>query len=133
MEDALNYGIQCISDRVVSANDAVMFDIDDTLIYADFFGTPIPAMITLFHACKSRGYKMVIITARPEYPSNVLFTKEELSMNGIYYDELYFTPPENKNAIKRLTGYKYVLSVGDKMTDIGESEYFIKLPSIIHK
>ena len=104
----MNYGIWCLSDRAVSANEAVMFDIDDTLIYADKAGTPIPEMITLFHACKSRGYKMVIITARPEYPSNVLFTKEELSMNGIYYDELYFTPPENKNAIKRFTGYKNI-------------------------
>ena len=63
MDTLKERGIQYISGRVIGQNDAVMFDIDDTLIYTD--GTPIKPMIELLYIARHLGYKIIIITARP--------------------------------------------------------------------
>ena len=127
MEKALTFGLSCVSERVVAENDAVMFDIDDTLLKKD--ETPIPEMIYLFRVCKSLGYKMVIITARPYYEENIINTKNQLIKNGIITDKLVFTDMEKKTKAKELLEYNFVLSVGDQYTDLGGSDHSIKLPS----
>ena len=127
MEKALTFGLGCISERVISENDAVMFDIDDTLLKTD--GTPIPEMIYLFQTCKSLGYKMVIITARPYYQENIIHTKDQLLKNNIFTDKLVFTDPEKKTKAKTLLEYNFILSVGDQYTDLEGSDHSIKLPS----
>jgi hypothetical protein len=48
-------------------------------------------------------------------------------MYGIYYDELHLVPAKKKGERKRMTGYNYVLSVGDHDTDLTDSEYVIKI------
>jgi hydroxymethylpyrimidine pyrophosphatase-like HAD family hydrolase len=107
--------------------EAVMFDIDDTLIKTRN-GKPIPEMVELLTRCKMVGYRVVIITARPWYESNVERTKRELERNGIQYDEIYFSKPQDKTLVKKQLmkkGYKFLLSVGDQPTDLTDSTNYI--------
>lgn len=110
--------------------DAVMFDIDDTLIKTD--GTPIPQIIDLLRRSKMAGYRVVIITARPGYPENVMWTKRQLASKGITYDELYFCPPHMKSLVKRRLGYNFLLSVGDQPTDLTDSQNYINTSIFSH-
>ena len=52
-----------LKNRVVGEKDAVMFDIDDTLIFTN--GNANVPIIKLLHYAKYLGYKIIIITARP--------------------------------------------------------------------
>jgi hypothetical protein len=114
-----------LKNRYIHSNDAVMFDIDNTLIFTN--GTPNRLAIELLKDCVKLGYKIIIMTARPNIPGIMAFTKYQLRTYGIYYDELYITPAHNKGNLKRYTGYNYVLSVGDMHTDLTNSEYSIKI------
>ena len=128
---ARKLGTDCIMYRKRAQGDAVMFDIDDTLLHAN--GTPIPDMISLLRICKYHGYYIVIITARPSHEMNRMRTREELISNGIFPDVVYFAPAEEKTACKRQTNLHYVLSVGDMKTDLHGGDYFIKLPDVDDK
>ena len=131
MNNALEHGIRYITSRTVNKNDAVMFDIDDTLIR--FNGISIPEMISLFHICKAKKYKMIIITARPHHDENIEYTQNQLLNNGIVADKLVFSKPELKTLTKQLLGHTFILSVGDQYTDLGGSLNWIKLPDMIDK
>jgi hypothetical protein len=123
---AKQLGIEYVRNRTVGENDAVMFDIDETLFQSN--GEPIQDVIDLFHECDRLGYRIIIITARPDYAVNHHYTQVQLTSYGLYPHEVYFVPPEDKDAIKDQTGLHYVLSVGDLCTDLGRSDAFIKLP-----
>jgi len=124
---AKKLGVKCVSNRTVTQKDAVMFDIDETLIHVN--GKPIKEMISLIQTCMRLGYLIIIITARPDYLVNHTHTQIQLAKFNIPYNEVYFVPAEKKSATKKATGYRYVLSVGDMDTDIGHSDNFIKLPN----
>ena len=113
-----------ITRRIVKPNDCVMFDIDDTLIKVD--GTPISKIINLLRICQILGYKIVIITARPYYPENTQWTKQQLAQLGITYDLLAYAAPQHKTTTKKHLmkerGWNFVLSVGDLDTDLTDSE-----------
>jgi hypothetical protein len=111
--------------RRVLRNDAVMFDIDNTLIFTN--GRANMPIIKLLKDCKRRGYKVVIITARPQIPGVLQMTKLQLYAYNIPYDELYMTPAHNKGNLKVQTGYNYILSVGDMDTDLTHTKYAIKI------
>ncbi|MFZ4599756.1 MAG: HAD hydrolase family protein [Terrimicrobiaceae bacterium] len=123
---AKELGVKCVSQRIVQDDDAVMFDIDETLIHVD--GSPIEEMISLFKLCKVLGYKTIIITARPDFAVIQCQTVLQLSSLGIFPTHTYHVPPQFKTQVKEQSGYNYVLSVGDLYTDLYGSEYFIKLP-----
>lgn len=123
---AKQLGLACVSGRTVKPRDAVMFDMDETLVHEN--GTPIPDMIALFKTCKKLGYKVIIITGRPDYAVNHHFTLTQLVKYKLFPDEVYFIPPMEKTRIKKQTGLHYILSVGDQHTDLYGSDYFIKLP-----
>ena len=106
-------------------NDAVMFDIDDTLINSSN-GSINFEILNILNRAKKLGYKIVIITARS--PSSAQYTSMQLGMAGIYYDLLIFSPPHLKGQAKRSTGHRYVLSVGDLPTDCTDSIFSFKLP-----
>ena len=108
-------------------NDAVMFDIDDTLIWTN--GEPNIPIIQLLHRMRGLGYKIVIITARPGFDFAVQMTQRQLANHGIVYDYLGFTSAETKTLMKRRLGYNYVLSVGDMPTDWTDSKYYINTSS----
>ena len=123
---AKHVGTQYMRNRTVRENEAVMFDIDETLFQSD--GSPIRDVIDLFHECTNLGYRIIIITARPDCKYSHEYTREQLTSNGLFPHEVYFVPADQKDAIKQQTGLHYVLSVGDLCTDLGHSDAFIKLP-----
>ena len=116
---------------VTGPDDAVMFDIDDTLIETST-GKVIRDIYDLYKNAQKKGYRMIIITARPGFYKNVLWTRDQLRNIDISYDELVFTPPLGKSLYKRASNYNYVLSVGDMDTDLTDSKYSIKVSSVHH-
>ena len=114
-----------LKNRVVGEKDAVMFDIDDTLIFTN--GNANVPIIKLLHYAKQLGYKIIIITARPAMKWNVEFTQYQLKQYGIPNDQLVLTPAHNKGIIKRRSGLNYVLSVGDMDTDLTDTQYAMKI------
>ena len=112
-----------VLNRRVGPRDAVMFDIDDTLIWTD--GTPNKPIIQLLHRVRALGYKIVIITARPGLHFVVQWTRQQLANHGIIYDYLGFTSASTKTLMKKQLGYNFILSVGDLPTDWTDSPYYI--------
>lgn len=107
--------------------DAIMFDIDDTLIKVSD-GKVIQPMVDLIRRSKMAGYTIIIITARPWYPDNIRYTKRQLATKGITYDQLHFCYPQDKTILKKTLinrGYRFVLSVGDQPTDLTDSDNYI--------
>ena len=131
MTIAKTLGISCITGRVIAETDAVMFDIDETLIHVD--GTPIIEMISLLNKCRDMGYNVIIITARPDHTAIHAYTRLQLVSYGIFPHAVYFAPPGEKTKVKKQTGLRYLLSVGDLETDLGGSDYWIKLPDETNK
>lgn len=111
---------------MIGPNDAVMFDIDDTLI-ASGTGKRIEPVYKIYQQVKRDGYKIVIVTARPAFAMNMEWTRSQLLTNGITYDELVFASAENKGFYKRQSKYNFILSVGDMDTDLTDSQYSIKI------
>lgn len=109
-------------------SDAVMFDIDDTLIDSDSKEI-IYTIYNILKFANKLGYIIVIITARPSRKSVKDYTRDELRDNGIFWDRLFFASPRRKDEVKKNLGYRFVLSVGDRMTDLTRSEYILKLPA----
>ena len=116
------WALRCLTDHPVRPREAVMFDIDDTLITRN--GKPMRDTIQLLEYCKMLGYKVVLMTARPSTP----FTKGQLRELRIPYDYLMFVPAREKTRVKKQLKLKFIMSVGDKVTDLGGSSYWIKLP-----
>jgi|TARA_R110002072_G_scaffold26641_1_gene87850 ribonucleotide monophosphatase NagD (HAD superfamily) len=105
--------------------DAVMFDIDDTLIRSGD-KSPIKDTFKILRLARTFGYKIIIMTARP--PEAREYTEEQLRDYGISWDRLYLVPASKKGETKRKTGLRFVLSVGDLDTDCTDSIYKLKLP-----
>lgn len=114
-----------LRNRKVMENDAVMFDIDDTLIFTN--GQANIPVIRLLYDAMQLGYKIIIITARPAFPITLAFTKAQLKRYKIPYTRLYLTPAQNKGNLKRMTKLNYVLSVGDQPTDLTDTMYALKI------
>jgi len=119
-----------IERKVVGPNDAVMFDIDDTLLYVS--GRPIVPMIKLLWDAQAMGYKVVIITARPRLEPVIQWTMQQLKDNGITYDKLGFTSADTKILMKQKLGYNFVLSVGDQETDLTGSTHWLNTSNFSH-
>ena len=132
MDDVKSVAMSFLSSRVREPNDAVMFDIDDTLLrlrppnYATIY--PIREMISLYKFAEMIGYKMVIITARPYSEENGLWSYRQLLEIGINPYTIYYAPPLEKGNYKNAIGLNFVLSVGDQWTDLTDTEKWIKLP-----
>tara|TARA_B100000073_G_scaffold347743_1_gene363138 strand:+ start:1848 stop:2213 length:366 start_codon:yes stop_codon:yes gene_type:complete len=116
---------EVLKNRVIGEKDAVMFDIDDTLIFTS--GVANVEMIQLLYYARNLGYKIVIITARPTNELTARITKIQLQKYKIPYDFLYITPAENKGNVKVQTGLNYILSVGDQETDLTNTLHAIKI------
>lgn len=112
--------------RPVGPLDAVMFDIDDTLIYSST-GKRIESVYKIYTNIKNAGYKIIIVTARPYFEENVAWTKKQLFDNNIIYHGLVFASPENKGRYKKESDYNFILSVGDMDTDLTDSTYSLKI------
>ena len=105
---------------------AVVFDIDDTLISTKT-GMCISNVCNLYHHCRQKGYSIYIITARGGTQDGMNFTMRQLQQCGINgYKKVFFRPPYDlniplykKNARKSISE-TVVMSVGDQPWDIGE-------------
>jgi hydroxymethylpyrimidine pyrophosphatase-like HAD family hydrolase len=131
MNTAKFIGLKYLRNRPIKRGDTVMFDIDNTLLDRET-GKPFQPMIDLLHSARRLGYKIAIITARPDYYENQVYTSNELKNLGISYNTLGYSPAEkktdSKKYLKRNNEYNFVLSVGDYWTDLTDSEEWIKLP-----
>ena len=114
-----------LAERDVLENDAVMFDIDDTLIFSD--GRKNTPVLNLLEYARELKYKIVLVTARHGYEATVERTKLELADANISYDILAFAAAEDKTLYKKLSPYTYILSVGDMFTDLTDSMYYLKI------
>lgn len=117
-----------LAGRVVGQKDAVMFDIDDTL-WSPGNGMTIGPMLDILYTARMLGYIIVIITARPGEEENQRWTVSQLHQMGVVPDHLVFAPPGMKDTVKKATKLTYVMSVGDQWTDLGLSEFWVKLPA----
>jgi hypothetical protein len=110
-----------------SPNSVIVYDIDNTLIHDS--GYPITPIIDTYLYAKARGFKPVIMTARPGTPENIERTKKQLQFYGISdYLCMYFRPvdkldPYRYKLLARENihdrGYKVVMSIGDMPWDMG--------------
>ena len=123
MESAYLFGVDVLQNRIMNDRDAVMFDIDDTLISSD--GTPIQLMIDLAREAKELGYQVILMTARPAYENNIVWTLEQLKILEIPYSVLYFCNPLAKGHLKMKLGLNFILSVGDLETDLTNTDHWI--------
>lgn len=130
MDSLRRAGLEYLMYRPVGENDAVMFDIDDTLFRLT--GAPIEQMVKLLWDAQAAGYKVVIITARPRLEPVIQWTMDQLSSYGITYDRLGFTSADTKILMKQKLGYNFILSVGDQPTDLTGSQHWLNTSSFYH-
>ena len=123
MERQYMFGVELLQNRVRDIKDAVMFDIDDTLISVS--GKPLELMIDLLKEALDLEYFVIVMTARPISQDNVQWTIEQMKSLDIPYTQLFFVPAEFKGDAKIKSGYNYVLSLGDMPTDLTETEHWI--------
>ena len=132
MNTAKFIGLQYLRKRIYKPGDAVMFDIDNTLLDRET-GRPIKPIIELLYGAQSLGYRIAILTARPDHYENQVYTSTQLRLNGIPYNTLGYSPAHKKTNAKKFLNqnsrYNFVLSVGDYWTDLTDSEEWIKLPN----
>jgi predicted HAD superfamily phosphohydrolase YqeG len=114
----------------VKQNDAVMFDIDDTLIFTN--GQPNTPIIDLLYKARHLGYKIVVITARPGIGRVINSTMNQLCEYGIPFDYLGFTTAQTKGVMKVQLPYTFILSVGDLQTDLTHSEHTLNISNFSH-
>ena len=112
-------------------NMAVVFDIDDTLISSPRSapGRPIMPIVSLYRYALANGFRVVIVTARPDVQGNTEYTLNQLKQHNIPHPhELYIRPvdddPEEfktraRNAIRK-QGWNTILSIGDMKWDVGD-------------
>jgi len=109
-----------------SSNQAIVFDIDDTLIDSTTHKI-IPRVFELYEYCRNKGYNIYIITARPKIPYGIQLTLTQLHAMGITgFTNIAFRPPlefniaqYKLNARKAIKNH-IIMSVGDKRWDMGE-------------
>lgn len=107
------------------SDQAVVFDIDDTLINSDT-GEIMPKTFSLFQYCVTRGYRVYIITARAWTPDAVNFTLNQLRSLGIKgFQSIAFRPPDYfdipkfKEDARKSIPQEVVMSIGDQRWDVG--------------
>lgn len=131
MEYLRQRGEEYLTGRYIDKDkDAVMFDIDDTLIFIS--GQPNTPMIALLQQAKVLGYIIVIITARPNISPVINSTKNQLRYHDIECDYIGFVPASEKGALKRSSGFNYILSVGDMDTDLTDSRHVLNTSNFYH-
>ena len=128
MEDAKRFALNALFTRRVDPTDAVMFDIDDTLLDTNT-DRPIAWTVELFRLAQSLGYVCIIITARPDTPDSRMHTTLQLSHMSIFPNVISFVPASQKTERKRRLPYTIIMSFGDQWTDLGASKHYVKLPS----
>ena len=107
-------------------NQAIVFDIDDTLIHSRTHA-PIISTARLYNYCRAKGYHIYIITARPFSPRNAHITAQQLHQHGFGgYKKIFFRHPREmrvalyKQNARKSIPEKVIMSIGDQPGDMGE-------------
>ena len=108
------------------SNQAVVFDIDDTLISSEN-GKLIPKVYEIYNYCRNKGYIIYIITARGGTSYVINITRRQLHSLGITgYKKVFFRHPMDlmvakyKKNIRKDIPENIIMSIGDQPGDIGE-------------
>lgn len=109
---------------------AVVFDIDGTLVYDHSWDKPIKSVIKFCNHCREIGVSPIIVTARPGWQENIEKTKESLQGLGIQCDALFFRKPDIEDLgsyktnvreyITKNAKYNILISIGDNPWDYGK-------------
>jgi len=146
-----NSAINILKQLELPKNPAIVFDIDDTLVFDSYYSNGmrsgcIPEIIKLYNTAKSLKISPIIITNRGGVDKVVEITLELLkSCNITDFVSIYFKPMSNIQmnnpyTYKRLArqhateqdNYNIVMSVGDQPWDVGDYGGIpIKLPSLV--
>tara|TARA_X000000950_G_scaffold288854_1_gene407921 strand:- start:9865 stop:10416 length:552 start_codon:yes stop_codon:yes gene_type:complete len=109
------------------------FDVDETLLEwgADDSSRRREEVATLFNLAVKEGYKIYIITARDKSQSGLAYLKTQLASLGFdthKIEKIYMMPStesdvgqfksDARSRIIQQTGGKFVIMVGDQMTDV---------------
>jgi predicted secreted acid phosphatase len=118
-------------------NQAVMFDIDDTLINVSN-GKNIQPIVNLLNYCIKHNFIVIIVTARDV--SGTAYTINQLKEHNLKYTRLYLRRPDQdlsfksklKEDLTKNSGLTFVMSVGDNWYDVSGqySGYGLKLPDL---
>lgn len=119
--------ISILDNMKIPPNAAIVFDIDDTLLYSHN-KNPIKSIIMLYNYSKMKGITPYIITYRQKTPDNVKYTIDELNKIGVSgYNQLYLAPQGIDPWTYKINVRKYItennhmniiMSVGDSDWDI---------------
>lgn len=129
--------VKSLLPKRVGARDAVVFDIDDTLVQGEYDKRK-QVISDLFDFVKGRGFKVFAVTARPFSQSNYDLTLQMLERRGFEVEELLMIPStslrrgvttdeelykyifDEKQKKRRHIQRKYniVLNVGDRFHDL---------------
>ena len=120
---------QIVASIPFDSKQAIVFDIDDTLLNVDTL-TLIPNIYSFYQYCLKKGYTIFIITARAGTEQNIAATAQQLTNLGIGgYNSIYFRKEHDMNmhSFKENSrrnvyneGYKVIMSLGDNIWDIGK-------------
>ena len=111
----------------ISDKDCIIFDIDNTLL--DDNGRTILPIKNIYDYVKFKNITVFLVTNRIGNEYNILYTQNQLNMNGINgYSSIYFNieqnfgrPYEYKNKARKNIynrGYKTIMSLGDQIWDV---------------
>ena len=146
-----NSAINILKQLELPKNPAIVFDIDDTLVFDSYSSGGmrsgcIPEIIKLYNTAKYLKISPIIITNRGGVDNVVKITLDLLkSCNITDFVSIYFRPMSNIQmnnpyTYKRLArqhateqdNYNIVMSVGDQPWDVGDYGGIpIKLPSLV--
>jgi hypothetical protein len=128
-----------LSKLEVKQNSAIVFDIDDTLIYSKT-GYLIKPVYDLYKYATNLDITPFIVTARISTPQNINYTKKEMANHDVQFKYAFFRcegvtdiPSFKLRCRERITstGYSILMTVGDMNWDIsgGYNGIGIKIPS----
>ena len=111
-------------------DEAIVFDLDGTIIFDHTWDSPITPVIDFINYCSNHNIKIIIITARPGYKTNIDNTRISLEKLSIACDKFFFKNPEFKDVkMFKVNARDYVtknlklnilMSIGDNNWDMGQ-------------
>jgi len=146
-------GVNYLNNTALMPNYAVMFDIDDTLLFSSNY-KPISPIVDLIKECNKRNILVLIITARDSvYRKETIEDLKNINVyskydnfydvpkKSVFYDYIYLrqSPQDNHELFKSNVkgelakkGIFTIMSIGDNEVDVigPYSGYAIKLPNI---
>jgi len=111
-------------------NEAIVFDLDGTIVFDGTWDTPILPITNFIKHCNDLNISVIIITARPGFESNINNTRNSLQKLAINCDRFFFKNPDFKdikefkinarNYVTDILKHNILMSIGDNSWDMGK-------------